>query len=151
MNSRTAWRHRLLGALFAIGCLALAPAVDTARAAPGDAVGGDSEWNGRYFYPDNRPPVPFSLRLRVAPNGAVSGSTEEPATFGNGTSPKLYAGIVGVLQGSSLQFTKTYDGTGGVRHSVEYSGSVSADATSMSGTWRVRDFSGRFEAVLTRR
>ncbi len=102
-----------------------------------------SRWQGSYSYPNNNPVVPFNLELQV--NGsAFNGRTTEPATFGKGSSPNLYGNVRGNIQGSSVSFVKTYDGTNGVNHSVQYEGSVSADGSTMSGTWRVKDFSGGF-------
>lgn len=105
-----------------------------------------TQWQGAYSYTDKRPPVPFSLQLQQN-QGSIRGRTTEPATFGNGSSANLYANIAGVVSGSSISFTKTYDGTGGVSHSVSYSGSISADGRTMSGTWRIGNLSGPFQAT----
>jgi hypothetical protein len=105
-----------------------------------------TQWQGAYAYADKRAPVPFTLQLQQNQN-SISGRTTEPATFGNHSSPNLYANIVGNVSGSNISFTKTYDGTGGVSHSVAYSGTLSADGRSMSGTWRVGTAAGSFQAT----
>jgi hypothetical protein len=115
----------------------------TARA--GDLT-GDSEWIGHYYYA-NGGSVEVHVSLHVDANGVVTGRTEEPATFGNGSSPKLFANIHdGSLRGDTISFTKTYDGTGGVNHSVNYSGRISGDGKAMSGDWAT-DITGKFFLV----
>jgi hypothetical protein len=143
MTLRTCFgRFAFLGAVL----LMAAPwPAGTARAA--DIV-GDSEWDGEYRYSSgDRPGVGFHMWLHVSSDGAVSGRTEEIATFGKGPSPKLFATIAGTLQGSSISFTKTYDGTNGVSHSVGYSGSIGDDGRTMYGSWRT-NLSGSFQARM---
>ena len=42
-----------------------------------------------------------------------------------------------------FRFTKTYDGTGGAEHDVEYSGDLNRER-SASGSWNIGDLKGRF-------
>jgi hypothetical protein len=109
-----------------------------------------TDWNGAYYYPsgDKRSPVPFTLKIQVNGN-SFTGRTTEPATFGNGTSSQLFANVSGSVTGAGINFVKTYDGTGGVSHSVQYRGTISADGTSMNGAWNIGSFSGRFSATGT--
>jgi hypothetical protein len=102
-------------------------------------------WQGAYHYSDKRSSVPFELEINVTGN-TLTGRTSEPATFGKGAS-YLYATIYGSTDGSNIRFTKTYDGTGGVSHSVEYSGNISADGSNMSGRWSLGNASGSFSAT----
>lgn len=119
-----------------------------ANAAPADLIVGDSQWSGSYRYGNNQS-VNFSLRLSVSSNGSLSGRTQEPNTFGNKSAASLFANVQGSVQGSGIRFTKTYDGTGGVNHSVSYSGTLGSDGKSMNGTWRIgNDNSGSFSATL---
>jgi len=51
------------------------------------------------------------------------GNSTEPDTFTDPPPPrpkKLSAAIFGVHAGDHVQFTKTYDGSGGYNHSVRY-------------------------------
>lgn len=105
-----------------------------------------SRWEGRYEYQDRRAPVLFTLQL-VERDGSIRGQTSEPATFGDGSSPYLYANISGRISGTSIFFTKTYDGTGGQNHSVEYRGTISRDGSIMSGTWSIGNAGGSFTAT----
>jgi hypothetical protein len=44
-----------------------------------------------------------------------------------------------------LSFTKTYDGTGGPQHSVEYSGEPSDDKSKVTGSWTLDQLAGTFK------
>jgi hypothetical protein len=129
-----------------IACLIALPG--TSGLALGQQVA--TQWQGQYFYPsgDKRSPVPFAMSLQVS-GGALSGRTAEPATFGNGSSSQLFANLRGNVSGNRIAFTKTYDGTGGVSHSVQYQGTISPDGRSMSGNWSIGDFGGTFSATAT--
>jgi uncharacterized caspase-like protein len=118
-------------------------------AAPlGDNISG--AWKGTYSYASgNQPPVNFTVAF--GPNGCA-GRSEEPNTFGNKSAPKLFANLACsdavLLPGHLITIKKTYDGTGGVSHSVVYTGTVSADMRSISGRWVVNSAHGSF--VMTR-
>jgi hypothetical protein len=102
------------------------------------------DWRGTYTYPDGRQTVPFALTLSGS-QGAVTGRTSEPNTFGNKSARQLFGNVRGTISGNSVSFTKTYDGTGGVNHSVQYSGTISGN--SMSGRWSIGSTSGGFSAT----
>ncbi len=109
----------------------------------------EGSWSGRYYYPDNpahQPPVHFSVIFAQTGN-RFEGQISEPATFGDGAAPFLQAGMSGVVSpGGRVNFTKTYDGTGHVGHSVEYAGILSPDGRRITGTWTiVGGWSGSFE------
>lgn len=105
-----------------------------------------TQWQGSYAYDDGRPAVPFTATI-IVNGGVVSGRITEPATFGDGTSPQLYANLSGSSDGYSISFIKTYDGHGGQTHSVAYSGTISGDGRSMSGTWRLSNLSGTWSVT----
>ena len=104
-------------------------------------------WSGRYFYgKNNRESVPFELDLKHE-GMTITGRISEPRTFGNPTSNELYATIFGSIErDGSVRFTKTYDGTAGVSHSVEYVGLLkgSGDRREITGTWRIKRTTGPF-------
>ena len=56
----------------------------------------------------------------------------------------LHASVDGRLSGRSVSFLKTYDGTGGWKHSVGYDGTLRADATEIGGQWYVDGARGSF-------
>jgi hypothetical protein len=117
-----------------MGLLALL-LVSFARVGDAQAPRRATHWEGQYFYADrNDPPVPFKMDLEINGNG-VRGRISEPATFGDRSSPQLFANLTGILHGRTLSFTKTYDGTGGQTHSVQYSGDISQDGQNIAGQW----------------
>lgn len=99
-------------------------------------VDGTTTWKGSYGYMDSRAPVPFTLTLTTKGKG-ISGRVVEPATFGDGSSDTLIANIAGTSSGYEVTFTKTYDGTGGQTHAVQYRGAV--DGNTMYGVWQLGD------------
>jgi hypothetical protein len=103
-------------------------------------------WTGEYSYPDDaQEPVKFHLKL-TQKGDEISGSTKEKNTFGEMSEPFLYANCKGKFdpETGKVTWTKTYDGTGGVSHAVEYSGTLSADGTKIEGEWTLQGSSGRF-------
>jgi hypothetical protein len=104
--------------------------------ASGEAADGTTTWKGSYAYIDGREPVPFTLTIITKGQG-ISGRIVEPATFGDGSSDKLIANVAGTSAGYNVTFTKTYDGTGGQTHAVNYRGTI--DGTTMYGFWQVGD------------
>jgi len=107
-------------------------------------------WRGYYRYSprSSNAPVEFVLRLKVQ-DGAVTGTTVEPRTFGKGPSEYLYANIRGqVTPEGRLSFTKSYDGTGGVSHSVKYTGWLDLDARRITGEWVISSTRGSFDLAF---
>ena len=127
--------------------LQLALAAET-RAAQSSLTG---LWRGRYFYP--RPvkgvkSVEFEMDLTFS-QGRVSGFVTEPNTFGRKTSANLYANFTGAVTGNHVEWTKTYDGTAGVKHSVRYVGAIDRSRRKISGKWIIKkNWSGKFSIAL---
>jgi hypothetical protein len=115
----------------------------------GDLMGA---WRGRYAYTTYRGgvPVDFAMTLAIVDNGC-RGRIEEPNTFGDRAARNLYATVVCQVDITKLParliFKKTYDGTGRVSHSVDYSGDISPDGRSVKGIWRIGNEYGTFELV----
>jgi len=96
-------------------------------------------WEGKYEYPADtgQNPVTFTLVL-IQDGGRVTGMIREPNTFGQQPDPWLHATFDGRYSSRELSFTKTYDGTAGASHDVEYKGQISADGDSVErGTWTI--------------
>ncbi len=53
--------------------------------------------------------------------------------------------LSGSRQGSSVDFTKVYDGASDAAHAVDYVGRLSADGNTISGVWSLEDMDGSFE------
>lgn len=124
--------------------IALSLALTTGAVAGG--LSGTSMWSGQYGYSTGQAAVPFTLTLHAAADGSFTGLTTEPATFGNGSSRALVADVSGSMNGRRIYFKKTYDGSGGQSHTVEYNGTLSPDGHIMSGTWKLDTLSGSFSA-----
>lgn len=108
------------------------------------------KWRGQYRYPpgSNQAPVNFDMDLTFS-QGTVSGFIVEPATFGNQTSKNLYATFAGTVNGNTVEWKKTYDGTGGVSHSVIYRGDLDRDRRTITGRWRIGpNWGGTFNIEL---
>lgn len=105
-------------------------------------------WRGWYHYPnDSQPRVPFELSVTATNRNAFEASLREPNTFGDASSQELFADATGVVAPDGVvSFTKTYDGSGGVSHSVNYNGRLSADGQEVIGSWSIPGSgTGRFE------
>ncbi len=95
-------------------------------------------WNGQYGYNEmRRPNVNFKLTITGVDGNRFSGMISEPATFGDGTSRFLFAGVRGTVKGGIVSFVKTYDGTGGQTHSVNYQGTLEPASRAINGGWTI--------------
>ena len=104
-------------------------------------------WTGRYEYTDGRDGVDFTQELTFS-QGLVTGFVSEPNTFGDGTSKNLYATLEGSVSGNAIEWVKTYDGTAGVSHSVEYGGTLDRTKRTIAGRWKIGALSGPFTLSL---
>jgi hypothetical protein len=103
-------------------------------------------WRGWYYYPEDAlRPVCFQLVL-VQSGSTTAGFIKEPNTFGQRREPWLHATFKGSFdeKEKKLNFTKTYDGTGGESHDVVYSGTLSNDGTKLEGNWDINGTGGKF-------
>ena len=102
-------------------------------------------WSGEYAYAvfGRGERVPFNALLGET-GGALSGSIDEPNTFGDPSAARLFAHVDGERAGTRVRFTKTYDGSGGQTHSVFYEGEANAALTRIDGVWRVSWLRGTF-------
>jgi len=133
-----------------VASLPYSPPVRAASVPPLQEEKSSSIWKGVYSYPDSRmQPVPFEMRLQNI-NGRLSGSIKEPKTFSRDaqcSSNSLYASVVGHTDGSSVTFTKTYDSTCGVSHTVNYTGTVNSNGSRITGQWNA-GWTGSFALEL---
>ena len=99
-------------------------------------------WSGRYFYPRELAPVSFVATL-IETATSLTGATHEPA--GPATGTVRYATLQGQRDGNAVSFIKTYDNAGSNVDPIDYSGILNADATEITGTWRIHgNWSGKF-------
>jgi hypothetical protein len=126
----------------------LALATPTQPAAPPLAPTGLSgAWSGTYYYPSGKKQQPVQFIFTFSQTGC-SGRSEEPNTFGDRSAPKLFANlscsVTSLSAGQLITIVKTYDGTGGVSHSVLYTGTVSPDLHTIYGRWAIKSVRGDF-------
>ena len=107
-------------------------------------------WEGSYSYAGDgtgRPDVAFTAVI-LQQGKDVTGFIREANTFGLTDDPWLHALLKGTVDPETrkLTFTKTYDGTSGVNHDVEYSVTLPAKADKVDGgTWTIGMFGGTFK------
>jgi hypothetical protein len=98
-------------------------------------------WAGEYQYPKDGDVKPVAFTLILIQDGKkLTGEIKEPNTFGAQDAPWLHATAEGQIDNGSrdFTFTKTYDGTGGVKHAVLYKGTLSVDGTKVTdGIWKI--------------
>jgi hypothetical protein len=139
-------KHLSLGLLLL--CPALGPSQEKAKSdpmKPADQLTG--VWRGAYQYPQGGGQAPVNFELVLIQDGSdVGGFIKEPNTFGSRKEPFLAAAAKGRFDRAAgkLTFTKTYDGTAGPNHDVEYTGTLSKDGMKLEGTWDIGGFSGTF-------
>lgn len=101
-------------------------------------------WLGSFSYPrGGGPTTPFMANL-VDRGGSLSGEIVEPNTMGP-SSETLSAFVAGTRAGTSVDFTKTYDGASDAAHSIDYVGLLSEDGNRVTGVWSLEDMDGGFE------
>lgn len=114
-----------------------------AASAPMMQASLSGEWQGEFWGPQAQR-TQFSAVLQEA-GGVFSGSLSEPNTFAIGAGSALYANLSGAMQENGrISFSKTYDGTGGVSHTVYYEGQIDEARSIIAGTWSVGSNSGEF-------
>ena len=115
------------------------PAVPHPPAAPGamQKWSGVNNRNGALF------PDAFEMELKIAKDGTISGtSTEVQITTGG--IPVRAAVVKGRVTGSDVTFTKSFSDD----DIIEYKGTINAERSEMSGTWRHGNDKGTFTANL---
>ncbi len=99
-------------------------------------------WNGLFTYPDGVDPGHFVATL-LEFGGSLSGTTHEPNLWNADIT--LFATLNGSRVEDSVRFVKTYDGSGGWSHAVDYEGRLSGDRSEIEGVWTIPgQWSGRF-------
>jgi hypothetical protein len=116
------------------------------------AVAADipTSWNGGYEYGNGQDAVLFQLDISMS-GTSMSGSIVELQTFGEDIDDGLLgANVSGAIDGNSVRFTKVYDGSGGVSHTVVYTGTLAEFEDGvwvMFGTWSTGGTQGAWFAV----
>jgi hypothetical protein len=108
-------------------------------------------WDGTYIQPSVGM-VTFLTTL-IDSGGALGGSVTEPCMTSRCPVSTHNASISGHRSGSAVSFVKTYEPPGYGYDKVFYEGAVNADATEISGRWRLpgAPLSGTFLMVRSTR
>lgn len=116
----------------------------TAQAADTNLTG---TWTGGYVSVDKGDVNTFNMKLTSA-GATFSGTATEVNIFGGDDVLFLTSMIQGTIKpDGSVSFVKTYDGAGGVSHSVSYTGQLDDTGRRIRGAYRVDAASGKFEMV----
>jgi hypothetical protein len=108
-------------------------------------------WVGYYSYDGQGAIVQFQAKLAGA-GASFAGATIEPNTFGTSDVLFLTANVTGSADAAGkVSFIKTYDGTGGQTHSVQYAGTFEPGGACVSGTWRLDAASGPFRMCVAQK
>lgn len=101
-------------------------------------------WQGLFTYPNFLRAGQFSATLIETP-AWLSGSTSEMYPFDPRAGETVLAMLSGRRIGSSVAFTKTYEGPKEPNHSVEYEGTLTSDFLEIEGRWFIPgSWAGRF-------
>ena len=107
----------------------------------GDLTG---DWDGQFAYPTGRGPLTPFLATIIQRGGSFTGRIIEPDLHIPGKSAE--ATIVGVVAGTSVDFTKTYrKAAWGYANPVDYVGQLSNDGERITGMWSLHTMNGTFE------
>jgi hypothetical protein len=104
-------------------------------------------WDGTYIQPSVGM-VTFLVTL-IESGGALTGNVTEPCILRACPLPMHNASITGHRSGNAVSFVKNYEPPGYGYDKVFYEGTVNADATEISGRWRLPgvNLSGTFLMV----
>lgn len=127
--------------VFAGAMMAAAPAL-AQRTAP---LSG--EWQGAYVSDSGADVNTFTVKLTQS-GPSIKGTMIELNVFGDSSQALfLTSTLEGAASGNIVNFVKMYDGSGGVSHSVSYTGTLEPNGRRIRGTFTVDGNSGRFELV----
>lgn len=135
---------RVLFMTLAFAGVAVSAGYMPATAQNARAVALAGEWRGVYL--GGGAPNEFDITLTQR-GQQLTGTTTERNVFTGGAAQFLLATVVGSVNGDRMALTKTYDGTAGVSHSVEYEGRIQPGGRRIVGTWRIGATTGAFEMV----
>jgi len=102
-------------------------------------------WEGGYIGTNSDDANTLTVNL-VQSGTRLTGGMVELNIFGDlKKNIFLTSNIEGTVSGRNVILVKTYDGTGGVSHSVRYSGTISANGRTIKGTYDADGATGQFE------
>jgi hypothetical protein len=123
--------------------VAVAPAA-VAQSASGALTG---DWTGGYLSSDGNDVNTFDVTFDQR-GARLNGTVVEVNAIGD-VSKVLFltSTLTGSVNGDQVVFTKTYDGSGGVSHSVIYRGVLEPNGRRIRGSYDASGATGSFEMV----
>jgi hypothetical protein len=106
-------------------------------------------WRGVYSYPGLPQPEHFVAHLSDI-GGKFDGTVTETVRLTRPAPVDVRARVRGSHVAGQVRFAKTYDGTAGWTHSVNYAGYLNADSTEIAGDWVLQSMRGAFLMVRDR-
>lgn len=107
-----------------------------------DLTGG---WDGTFDYPKGPgagSATPFLATIKDS-GGVIEGTIIEPHLYRPG---RAHASVLGQRIGTSVHFSKSYEGAGEwYKSAVIYDGTLSDDGEMISGEWSIGPIRGMFE------
>lgn len=104
-------------------------------------------WQGAYLSADGADVNTFTVTLTQI-GTRLTGSVTELNAFGDQSKAIfLTSTLAGTINGNQVLFTKTYDGSGGVSHSVVYRGEIQPGGRRVRGVFQADAATGTFEMV----
>lgn len=120
-----------------------APGPASAAAATGAVTDMSGAWSGAYSEAGRE--TRFELQLQQAGAGTFSGSVSEQDIYGIAGGQNFTSEINGEARSDgSVRFTKTYAGANATLRAVVYEGRLSADGSSIAGSWDTGTLHGTF-------
>lgn len=118
--------------------------------APAPALAHDlaGRWSGGYISADGADVNTFDVTIAPSQGDRLTGTVIETNALSSGRGVLfLTSRISGSVVNGVVSFVKTYDGSGGVSHSVSYSGRMDATGRRIAGSYDAGGATGRFEMV----
>jgi hypothetical protein len=128
-----------------LATLAAPFAMEAVAQQSGQSVSGT--WKGGWVSASGEDVNTFDVSLTQRGTRLVGTLTEVNTIGDSATALFLTSTLTGEINGSSVRFVKTYDGSGGVSHSVSYVGTLEAGGRRIRGTFNVSGNNGVFEMV----
>lgn len=122
----------------------------TLAGAPAPALAHDlaGRWTGGYISADGADVNTFDVTIAPSQGDRLTGTVIETNALSSGRGVLfLTSRVSGSVVNGVVSFVKTYDGSGGVSHSVSYSGRMDATGRRIAGSYDAGGATGRFEMV----
>jgi hypothetical protein len=133
--------------MMALRSLAAAGAALVMLAGPAAGEGLTGTWQGGYIAATSDDANRFDVKLTQQGTTLTGTMTELNAISDPAQAMFLTSTLAGSIEGRTVRFVKTYDGSGGVSHSVTYRGALDPNGRRIRGAFDAGGATGDFEMV----